>query len=385
MLSIEIIADLTKLEAFVPEWSVLFVAVTPKTPSKSPLWCLAWWRRYRRHNVWAFDDMRVYVLRDQNGRLVGVAPMIVTRRPGYGAFCLRELQYFGADPYITQLRGPVCRGEDLSAVCEALSTRILADKCCDWVQWQGLPLTGFKGQPANFQPERGLGDVDYCLNLSGSWDLFLERAPKKTRKAVRRYYKDLQADEIAFEFRVLTRAEEAPEALAKLYELHRLRSEMTDPSVEHPNLFAPAKARHFIEDYCHGLALEGGLRLFQLLIGGEIVATRLGFAMGDELELYFSGYDPKWAKYSIMTILIAEVIKWSNETGVRVLSLGSGRDRSKTRWNPQAFETSGGYTHNNWKSRLALSALVARRHGRKPISEDPRQDCESRQASVGVG
>ena len=43
---------------------------------------------------------------------------------------------------------------------------------------------------------------------------------------------------------------------------------------------------------------EGGhLRLFELEIGGNIIASRLAFVLGPDLYLYFSGYDPSWRKY----------------------------------------------------------------------------------------
>jgi hypothetical protein len=45
----------------------------------------------------------------------------------------------------------------------------------------------------------------------------------------------------------------------------------------------------------------GSAKLFELLVEGEVVASRIGFVLGDNLYLYFSGYHPRMSRYSVMT------------------------------------------------------------------------------------
>ena len=52
------------------------------------------------------------------------------------------------------------------------------------------------------------------------------------------------------------------------------------------------------------MAKYGCLRIFEIEIGGAVVATRLGFVLGKELYIYYGGYHPNWGKYSIMTTLV---------------------------------------------------------------------------------
>lgn len=61
---------------------------------------------------------------------------------------------------------------------------------------------------------------------------------------------------------------------------------------------------------------------------------RIGFVLGDSLYLYYSGYDPAFAKYSVMTTVVAEAIKHAIEEGFATVNLSTGRDVSKTRWGP---------------------------------------------------
>ena len=65
---------------------------------------------------------------------------------------------------------------------------------------------------------------------------------------------------------------------------------------------------------------------------GKIVAARMAFLLGEELYLYYSGYDLAWRKHSIMTTLMCECFKWAIERGVKVVNLSTGKDPSKLRW-----------------------------------------------------
>ncbi len=81
-------------------------------------------------------------------------------------------------------------------------------------------------------------------------------------------------------------------------------------------------------------AARDELRFFQIAIEDVVVATRIGFQFGSELYLYHAGNDPAWDAYSIMTTLLAEIIKWAIDAKVTTLNLSTGMDRSKTRWKP---------------------------------------------------
>jgi CelD/BcsL family acetyltransferase involved in cellulose biosynthesis len=73
-------------------------------------------------------------------------------------------------------------------------------------------------------------------------------------------------------------------------------------------------------------------------VGGEVVATRIGFAMGDTLYLYFSGSDPAWRKYSVMTTAVAEAFQRAIAEGFAAVNLSNGTDVSKTRWAPERID-----------------------------------------------
>lgn len=90
--------------------------------------------------------------------------------------------------------------------------------------------------------------------------------------------------------------------------------------------------RTFITDVAHRMAEQNQLRIFELEVAGTVVASRMAFLLGDELYLYYSGYDLEWRKHSIMTTLMCECFKWAIENGIAVINLSKGKDPSKLRW-----------------------------------------------------
>jgi CelD/BcsL family acetyltransferase involved in cellulose biosynthesis len=124
--------------------------------------------------------------------------------------------------------------------------------------------------------------------------------------------------------------------------------------VRHVDAFSAAAARRFLTDLCVRLSPGGGVRFFEIRIGAAIVASRIGFVVGDSLYFYNSGFDPRWARYSVMTTTLAEAIKWAIGAGFRSVNLSTGADEAKLRWRPEqiAYRTAV-QTSPSLRSRLA--------------------------------
>ena len=233
----------------------------------------------------------------------------------------------------------------------------------DWVQWRGLRVQDASATlPSLLQRRSQLDTTVHLLNLPDSWDAFRSALPRNMKEAIRKCYNSLARDNIKFEFRVVDAPSAIPAALDRVFALHAARS--TDfNSVKHADVFASPASRSFLRDYCAELADRGQLRIFQLVVDGEIVATRIGFVFADELYLYYSGYDLRLGKYSIMTTVVAEAIKWAIDNKLRIVNLSTGTDVSKTRWRPDIVEYAGGFSVQNRLKSRALFDLVRRYRG----------------------
>jgi CelD/BcsL family acetyltransferase involved in cellulose biosynthesis len=173
----------------------------------------------------------------------------------------------------------------------------------------------------------------------------------------------LKRDGHSFELEVIDSLPELPGALHRFFELHRLRAQMkTAPT--HLDRFASKLLRDFLHDVCERLCRRGLVRIFQLKIGSEVVATRIGFVVGESLYLYYSGFDPEWSRYGVMTTTVAEAIKYAIAHGLKTVNLSPAKDVSKTRWGPRQVDYASVYENGvRLRSRLAREAYLKARSG----------------------
>jgi CelD/BcsL family acetyltransferase involved in cellulose biosynthesis len=333
------IEQLTGPEAFdalSTEWNLLDAELNPRTPFTSPLWIGLWWKHFHQNRTAVRDEFFCHVLRDHDGRLVAMAPLMVTHWPAVGPIRIRFLQFFGADPSITEIRGVVCRTDRQDEVIKALADYLLGKKD----RWDVFWWTGIRRESAAYSALVGRGELivdgelpDYILALPETWDKLRATVSANMRKNIRKAYEFLERDGHAFTFRAIARPEIMPAALDRFFLLHAARADVTD-MIQHPNKFASARNRSFFIEYAQRMAERGLLRLFELEIGGHVVASRVAFVFNSELYFYFAGYDPEWRKYSVMTTLMSETIKWALDNGIRLVNLSTGNDLSKVRWRP---------------------------------------------------
>ncbi len=361
-LVLEEIVDIGALAGLAAEWDALHDRLDPQLPFTTALWNLLWWKHFRADRRSVCDRLHSYAVRDAQGQLIAVAPMMLTQRPAVGPLRTSELQFFGADQNMTEIRGLVCHVEHQAAVVAALGGCFRAKQTrWHWLQWSGLrhqPMMADRDQDGGSL--RCTEDIpDYYLPLSSTWEEFRAGLSRNIKESLRKCYNSLKRDGHVFSFHVVERPEEIGAALTRFLELHaaRARSKIGTP---HNDVFALPNARAFIEEYAQAMAARGQLRIFQIEIAGVVVATRIGLVFDRSLYLYYSGYDVDWARYSIMTTVVAESIKWAIAQGFTTVNLSTGTDISKTRWGPKAHWFSNAVECAPTRySRLAHQAYVA--------------------------
>ena len=158
------------------------------------------------------------------------------------------------------------------------------------------------------------------------------------KESLRHCYNSLRHANLTPSLSVIGDVEELRAKIGLFYEWHALRAKKTD-TIEHPDYFNRDLNRQFLETLAQGFCPRGRMKLFELKVNDRPVAYRLGFIDGDTLYLYYSGFDPEFSRFSVMTTLVAEVIKWAIHEKIRFVNLSFGRDVSKTRWGPVAIRS----------------------------------------------
>ncbi len=318
-------------------------------------WHSAWCEHFLVKGGAIQDSVLIYVIRTKRGESIAIIPMIRTKRT-FGPFTVSSLSLLGADEALTEIRMPLIAPGFHATVARIVQRQLSMIGRWDWIQWVGATpaLARGLGDSADLKWQRPL--VDYVLDLPADWESFRSRLKRNIRESLRHCYNSLQRDGLNYSLVTLTRPEMIASALDDFLRLHAMRAGL-EGTVAHPNHFATPSAQAFLRDVCERLAKQNVTRVFQLIIDGKIVATRIGFLMGDTLYLYYSGFDTSWARYSVMTTTLAEIIKLSISQGIRTINLSPGTDIGKTRWGPRAVPI--GYllqVPRNVRSRMARFA-----------------------------
>ena len=305
------------------------------TPFASWDWAVAWWAQLREDKLGVTDTLSIRTLRTSEGQLVAIAPMLISRRPSVGPIRVRQLQFFGADPNITEQRGLLALPEWRSEAYRALVSHALKNAHgWDSMLLNGAPVDLDLAELASASDFEWVGQTaDYLLTLPNSWAVFRSSLPRNIKESLRKCYNSLKRDGLQFRLDVAESVESVEPALARFFALHAARAQLSD-TVHHFDIFSTAEAKSFLIDVCRRFAARGALRIFQLRVAEQVVAMRIGFVAGDTLYLYYSGYDPAFAHYSVMTTTVAEALQYAILHGFSRVNLSTGNDVSKTRWDP---------------------------------------------------
>jgi CelD/BcsL family acetyltransferase involved in cellulose biosynthesis len=324
-----------ELQSLADEWSALLVRAKNTLPFLLPDWNLVWWEFFRQDSFLIKDALRVKVARNENGRLVGVLPFMATVRPGVGLVRATTFDFPGADPYITEQRGPAVDPACAPDVARAVADDLLHDRAWDWIQWHGLGLgTPFADALEQKLPVVwGVAQPGNLLRLAPTWDDFRGKLKRNIKEALRHCYNSLKREGLSARLEVAETPEAIASALEVFFRLHAMRAASTG-GVAHPDRFVGTQPKRFLRALCDRLARRGIARIFTLHVGEAPVASRIGFLLPDCLYLYYSGFEPAWSKYSVMTTTVAEVIKYAIGQGIPLVHLSMGADTSKGRWGP---------------------------------------------------
>jgi CelD/BcsL family acetyltransferase involved in cellulose biosynthesis len=337
-LRVEVIVEPDALSALKPDYDRLCAVTENALPFTLFEWHETWCRHFLQRHAHIREQFLFFVVRDSRGICVAIFPLIYSRRR-IGPFKSASVDLLGADPALTEIRGPLIEPGRETAALRLVRRELarLPDWDWDWVQWgtTNKALLDALVTQAGVRPH--LVTPDYLIDLPENWETFRAGLKRNIRESLRHCYNSLKRAGHEFQLKVVCDPADVRPALDRFLALHVMRANMQG-TVAHPNRFASEISREFLYEVSEQLARRGVFRLFQLCIGAEVVAARIGFQVGDSLYLYYSGFDPNWAKYGVMTTTVAEAIKYAIGCGLKTVNLSPSADISKTRWGPRVVD-----------------------------------------------
>jgi len=332
-LSVEVLTDAGSLEGLRDDYERLLKATQNTLPFALHEWHVAWCGHFLDFGSRFATQPRIHVVRNSEGVCVAIVPLILTRR-AMGPLRLSKLDLLGADPAITEIRTLLIEPGYHLRTALAMRDALAPLRSVDWINWGGVDeeYAGALARETELQFQPPL--FDYVLDLPASWETFRANLKRNVRESIRHCYNSLKRDGLSCELQIAQEPAAVKDALETFFKLHAMRASLKG-TVVHPNHFAAERVRSFLRDACARLAARDVVRIFQLVVRGEVVALRIGFMVGDSLYMYYSGFDPHWSKYSVMTTTLVEAIRYAIAQGVKTINLSPGKDVSKTRWGPR--------------------------------------------------
>ena len=330
----QVITDVDGIRALRPDYEHLYPLTGNTLPFALHEWHLTWCLQFLNRSPHIEERPHFCVLRDASGECLAIVPLIVSRWR-FGLVRLATVALLGGDPGLTEIHDPLVRPGYEDEVVRAVHESLDHLPAWSWIRWTsvGAPLAEAIRRHGN--PRRWEVCEDFVLDLPADWDEFRAGLERNVRESLRHCYNSLKRDGHTFEFVVARERDDVRQALECFLRLHALRANMPWGPM-HPNRFATPAMERFLYDVCDRLAARDVVRVFQLKIGREIVASRIGFlAGGGSVYLYYSGFDPAWARYSVMTTTVAETLKYAIAQGLTSVNLTPTAEQSKLRWRPR--------------------------------------------------
>ena len=331
-LRVQCITSYAELLGLREDWQALERSAGMDLPFQTWEWSTSWWKHLHEDRRGVRDTLRVYVVRDSSGEIVGIAPLMLTERPRFGPIRIRFLQFIGADPNITELHSMLCN-PGLEHQCHAAIRAHLGSQAreWDWIAWEGPSsqtgsVAGMTDPLGNTQEKSA-----FVLTLAPTWAELKKRLRRNVKESIRKCYNSLKRDGLTYRLETLEEPADIELALPDFFRLHTARASLKGVT-NHFDAFDSPEARAFLIDVCRRLAERRITRVFRLWVDGKLVATRIGFEMAGTLYMYYSGWAPAYSQYSVMTTLVCEVIQQAIERGLNGVHLSTGNERSKTRW-----------------------------------------------------
>jgi CelD/BcsL family acetyltransferase involved in cellulose biosynthesis len=304
-------------------------------------WISTWWRHFGQDRELAVLTVR------RGGELTGIVPLYRwSRRP----FSLLRFVGHGSSDEL----GAICAPADRMAVADGVRRALelmpwsvlLAEHVPPASGWDTM-LTGTRLRPQG-SPVVHFGD--------GGWEAYLKARSRNLRGQVGQRRRALEREHRTT-FRLVTRRDELPEAMAALFRLHALRW---------PEGSEFLRQQEFHTEFASTALSRGWLRLWLLDVDGEVVAASYGFRFGGSESYYQAGRDPRYDHRSVGFLLLAHALEQAARDGVGEYRLLRGREPYKYRFataDPNVETVAVGH-HRAVASALPLVAAAAGSDGR---------------------
>lgn len=313
----------SELRPYLDDWRTL----ASGAPMRSPEWLLGWWDVYAEPN----DELRIILVIDSEGALVGLAPLYLQNRGRLATFrvlgardnCTHHTDWLSAAGRESQVGREVAR---FLLQCRQDWKRLLfeaVDADSDAIHSTMAHLT-----------EHGcLGhwrQINSCwkINLPDTWDDYLQMLSRSLRKRCRKLQRQF-FDSDKIRVRQVKGEADLQEGFEVLLKLHAARWGSEGKPL---GVFDDQRFRAFHEKVSRKLLARNQLRLAWLECDGEPVAVEYQFVDSKVVYAYQAGVDLSMDEYSPGKLSMMAAIQFAIAKRCKSFDLLGGDEPYKTHW-----------------------------------------------------
>ncbi len=327
-------ADAAAFDGLRQEWDTLWGTSRSRTLFLSWEWLHSWWRHWREGRL-----LRLVLVRDSGGTLVGIAPLCIERRgPLRGT---RVLAFLGTEGVSSDYLDFLASESHEAQVAAAVFALIAQDSASwDLIELSDLLETSLVlrhiatcARDAGLIARRSPDQICPFLTLPQTPEQLAGVLGKRTRAHVGKKRRRLLHAGISI--RLIENREELPRALASLFDIHEQRWRLRAL----PGNFRQDRIRAFHSEVAPLFLGRGWLRLFEASREGTVVAILYGFQDDTTLTYFQSGFLPEFSRYSPGGVLIGEGMEYAIRHGGGRFDFLRGPEPYKWEWTSESRTT----------------------------------------------
>jgi CelD/BcsL family acetyltransferase involved in cellulose biosynthesis len=323
LLRVEILEEPQKLALLEEEWKDLYHHCSQSTPFQSWAWLYYWWEYYGEGY-----ELRLVTVRNDEGLLVGILPLMLERRAGFGRLLFVGT---GISDYLDVLVRTGWEDKFFEAgaqVLESMGSWRIADL------QQLRPDAAAWGILWRWDRPRIHVWQDSCPIIEVKpWDELLASLSRNLRSTVRRAVRRAAADGL---HRKIADATDTKRATQRLVALHREAWQERNINPEH----LTQRFEDFIVAVAERMASQELSSISELWQDGEVLVSSFLMFTRDSCGTYILGASQKALRqYQWSSLYIWDAVDIARSENKSYLDLLRGEEPYKLRWSSKTIST----------------------------------------------
>lgn len=306
------------------EWNNLLERASTNTIFLTWEWLFSWWKFYKDGK-----NLLILIARDENQNLIGIAPLMINKRKTFPCLSLKTIQFIGAEK-----GGSDCLDFIIFNGKEEEFLNLFFNYLKEHLEiWDLIELSDMREdsntikiiekifKKFGLRVQKKQKSTCPYIHLPEGWDLYLQSLSKKMYKNVTYQTRRLERN-YKTKFETCRDINQIEDAIETFLQLHNMRLQLElDPCWV-----------NFIKEITHCFFEKGWLKLNFLKINDKPVAVLFDFVYSGKEYYFQSGFNPKWSKFSVGTVLIGLCIKDAISNGLKEFDFLRGRELYKYNW-----------------------------------------------------